>query len=122
MGTVHTNLLNWRAVLKISFYGWIVSTLAAGIGFILWVYLALPHYYSQAIPRVIAANGLDLIGIKTRVAYLMDYSPVGFINRVKSAGIDLSGYFEIIHVLPLIGAVIVLFGWAVYLLNRRSKK
>jgi len=120
MSTVHSTLLNWRAVARISIAGWALSTLAAAGAAWAWFSYTLPHHYLQAIPRAVLAHWMTLFGVQTRTPWLMNFTPTEFLGRLAQVGIDLAPTFEILRTLPLVGLSLVLAGWSVYLTFRRS--
>jgi len=120
MSTVHSTLLNWRAVARISFVGWVIASLVSLLAAWAWFSHALPHHYLQALPRAVAAHAMALIGVQTRTPWLMNFTPTEFLGRLAHAGIDLAPQLEILKSLPLAGFGFVLAGWAVYLTYRRS--
>jgi len=121
MSTVHSTLLNWRAVARISFVGWVIASLVSLLAAWAWFSHSLPHHYLQAMPRAVLAHWMTLFGVQTRTPWLMGYSPADFLARLAHAGIDLAPTFEILKALPLSGLGLVLAGWAVYLTLRRPE-
>lgn len=115
MSTVHSALLNWRAVMRISIAGWALATLASALAAWAWFSYTLPHHYLQAIPRAVLAHAMVMFGVQARTPWLMNFTPAGFLDRLAQVGIDVTPLLGVVKTLPMAGLGIVLAGWATYL-------